>query len=155
MYFDEVIALRKAFETVKERQKKDIPPDLDEKKIRLKKIRESSVGNEDFLNQAIKRLETNGIKVFPAKSKEEALALIMKEIGSEKLVVKSKSNVTKEIDPHRWVGIKGHRGYRNRCWRQGSPGVTVQPFPSYGSCITPVSENDRRGSYEVLWNRYQ
>jgi len=107
MYFDEVIALRKAFETVKERQKKDIPPDLEEKKIRLKKTREFSVGNEELLNQAIKKLETNGIKVFPAKSKEEALALIMKEIGSEKLVVKSKSNVTKEIDLTNGLESKG------------------------------------------------
>jgi L-lactate dehydrogenase complex protein LldG len=107
MFFDEVIALRKAFETVKERQKKDIPPDLNEKKLRLKKIRESSVGNEDLLKRAIEKLEGNGIKVFPAKNKEEALALIMKEIGSEKLVVKSKSNVTKEIELTEGLESKG------------------------------------------------
>lgn len=107
MYFDEVRALRRAFETVKERQKQDIPPDLDEKKAGLKKTREFSVGNEELLNRAIKKLEGNGIKVFPAKSKEEALTLIMKEIGSEKLVVKSKSNVTKEIELTEGLESKG------------------------------------------------
>jgi L-lactate dehydrogenase complex protein LldG len=107
MYFDEVIALRKAFGTVKERQKKDIPPDFDEKKIGLKKTREFSVGNEELLIRTIKKLEGNGIKVFPAKSKEEALSFIIREIGSEKLVVKSKSNVTKEIELTEGLESKG------------------------------------------------
>ena len=49
MYFDEVRALRKAFETVKERQEKDIPLDLNEKRSRLKKTRAFSVGTEDLL----------------------------------------------------------------------------------------------------------
>jgi len=107
MYFDEVRALRKAFETIKERQEKDIPPDLDEKKIRLKKTREFSVGNEDLLNRTIEKLKANGIKVFPAKDKEEALTLILKELGNEKLVVKSKSNVTKEIELTEGLESKG------------------------------------------------
>jgi L-lactate utilization protein LutB len=98
MQYDEVRALRKAFGSVKERQKKNTPTDLDEKILRLRKSRELSVGNERLLKQAIKKLEENGIRVFPVKSKEEAIQAIMKELGSEKLVVKSKSNVTKEIE---------------------------------------------------------
>jgi L-lactate dehydrogenase complex protein LldG len=107
MYFEEVKALRKAFETVKERQKKDIPYDFDEKKARLKKTREFSVGNEDLLKRAIAKLEGNGIKVLTAKEEKEALALILKEIGSEKLVVKSKSNITKEIELTEGLESKG------------------------------------------------
>lgn len=98
MNFDEIIALRKAFASVKQRQNKNIPPDLEEKIKRLKAVRELSVGNEELLTRAIKKLEKNGIRVFTAKSKNDAIEIILKEVGDEKLVVKSKSNVTKEIE---------------------------------------------------------
>ena len=98
MNFDEIIALRKAFSSVKDRQKKNIPPDFDEKLKRLKAVRESSVGNEELLKQAIKKLEKNSIKVFKATDKNDALNMILQETGSAKLAVKSKSNVTKEIE---------------------------------------------------------
>jgi len=98
MNFDEIIALRKAFASVKDRQKKNIPPDFDEKIKRLKAVRELSVGNDDLLKQAIKKIEKNNIEVFTAKDKDEALKVILQKIGSEKLVIKSKSNVTKEIE---------------------------------------------------------
>lgn len=98
MNFDEIIALKKAFTSVKDRQKKNIPTDFNEKLKRLKAVRESSVGNEELLRQAIKKLEKNSIKVFKARDKNEALKIILQEIGSEKLAVKSKSNVTKEIE---------------------------------------------------------
>jgi L-lactate utilization protein LutB len=98
MNFDEVIALRKAFTSVKNRQKKNIPLDLDEKKKSLKAVRESSVGNEKLLSQAIKKIEENGIRVFRVEGKNDAIKIILQEIGNERIVVKSKSNVTKEID---------------------------------------------------------
>jgi L-lactate utilization protein LutB len=98
MQYDEIIALRKAFDSLKERQKKNIPSDLEEKAKSLKSVRESSVGNEDLLKRAIKRIEENGIRVFTVKSSEDAIKVILYEIGNEKLVVKSKSNVTKEIE---------------------------------------------------------
>jgi len=98
MYFDEIIALRKAFASVRNRQKNNIPPDLREKINRLKAIRESSVGNKELLKRAIKKIEENGIRVLTADRKEEALNIILREVGSERLVVKSKSNVTKEIE---------------------------------------------------------
>ncbi len=98
MNFDEIIALRKAFASVKQRQNKNIPPDLEEKIKRLKAVRELSVGNEELLTRAIKKLEKHGIRVFTAKSKNDAVEIILKEVGDEKLVVKSKSNVTKEIE---------------------------------------------------------
>jgi L-lactate utilization protein LutB len=98
MNFDEIIALRKAFASVKQRQNKNIPPDLEEKIKRLKAVRELSVGNEELLTRAIKKLEENGIRVFTAKSKNDAVGIILKAVGDERLVVKSKSNVTKEIE---------------------------------------------------------
>ena len=98
MNFDEIISLRKAFQSVRNRQEKNIPADFGEKIRRLKAVRELSVGNEDLLRKAIESVEENGIRVFLAKDKSDAVHVILKEIGSEKIVVKSKSNVTKEIN---------------------------------------------------------
>jgi L-lactate dehydrogenase complex protein LldG len=98
MNFDEITALRKAFVSVKDRQKKNIPSDFDKKLKRLKAVRESSVGNDDLLRQAVRKLEKNSIRVLKAADKNDALKIILQEIGSEQLAVKSKSNVTKEID---------------------------------------------------------
>lgn len=95
---DHVIALRKAFDSVKQRQKDNDFPNFEERKKRLKAAREACVGNEELLKKTVDVLTKNGIKVHHAKSKEEALDIVLKEIGSEKLVVKSKSNVTKEIE---------------------------------------------------------
>jgi L-lactate dehydrogenase complex protein LldG len=99
---EKLVALRKAFKTTRDRQKdnKILFPDLEERKERLKKAREFSIGNKELLSQAIKNFEKNGFKVFYAKTKDEAVDFILKEIGNEKLVVKSKSNVTKEICLH-------------------------------------------------------
>jgi len=105
--FDEVKALRKAFSIVKERQQKNIPDDLDEKIARLKIVRHASVGNEDLLKRAVTNLKKNGIRVFPVATKDDALEVIVREIGAETLVVKSKSNVTKEIGLAAGLGSKG------------------------------------------------
>jgi L-lactate dehydrogenase complex protein LldG len=98
MNIEEVLALRKAFNSVKEKQNEKKLPGLEEKKKKLKKARELCIGNNEILKRAIERLEDNGIKVFMAENKEEAVSIILKEISEERLVVKSKSNVTKEIE---------------------------------------------------------
>jgi len=92
--------MRKSFSTVRKRQKvnKDRLTDLTVRQARLKEVREYCIGNDDLLHEAIENLESNGIIVKLAQSKEDALALVLEEIGSEKLVVKAKSNITKELD---------------------------------------------------------
>lgn len=107
MDISEVLALRKAFGSVLERQKKNPPPDLEEKKKRLRAVREFSVGNDALLSSAIKKLSGNGIRVIMAKDADEAIEAVLKEIGDEKLIVKSKSNVTKEIELTRRLNDKG------------------------------------------------
>ena len=97
MNFDEIIAIRNAFKTVRKRQIENLPPDLNEKMKRLRDVRELSVGNEELLRKAVLKAEENGIRVFITKNSNDAIQLILKEIGSERLIVKSKSNVTKEI----------------------------------------------------------
>lgn len=107
MNYDEVIALRKAFNSVKEKQALNQPKDFTERKKRLKASRELCVGNEELLAETIANLKKNGIKVHLVKEKQEAIDIILAEIGEEKLVVKSKSNVTKEIELTKALEKKG------------------------------------------------
>ena len=95
---ENVIALREAFNTVKKRHKAKALPNFEERKRRLRAVRKSSVGNAELLEKTMESLKNNGITVHLARTTEEALGLILEEIGNEKFVVKSKSNVTREID---------------------------------------------------------
>jgi len=92
-------AMRKAFEVVRKRQQANVCriPDLEDRKERLRQARENSVGNEALLNRATENLSQNGIKVYRADSNAEVVALVIREVGDSKLVVKSKSNLTKEV----------------------------------------------------------
>jgi L-lactate dehydrogenase complex protein LldG len=104
---EEVIALQKAFNSVKEKQKQGQFKDFAERKKKLKESRELCVGNEELLKKAIDNLKKNGIKVHLIKEKQEAIDLILSEIGEEKPIVKSKSNVTKELELTKALEEKG------------------------------------------------
>ena len=90
---------RRAFKETRNRQKQNLPLMGDLEKIReqVKRIRSESVGNWGLLDKAIARLEKNQFRVIQARDGEEACAVIREEIGDERLVVKSKSNISKEI----------------------------------------------------------
>jgi len=107
MNVEEVKALRKAFHTVKEKQTLNLPPDFAERKQRLKSTRELCVGNIELMNKTVDNLRKNGIKVFLAKEKHEAIEIVLSQIGDEKLIVKSKSNVTKELELTKILMKKG------------------------------------------------
>ncbi|MFQ5827466.1 MAG: LUD domain-containing protein [Dehalococcoidia bacterium] len=94
-----VLAMRGAFKSVRKRQQDsgDRIRDLEGRKARLRETRERSVGNQALLDEAKERLRENGIKVHLARTRDEAISLVQREIEGEKLVVKSKSNATKEI----------------------------------------------------------
>jgi L-lactate dehydrogenase complex protein LldG len=90
---------KRAFRETRSRQKQNLPlmGDLDQMKEQVKQIRSRSVGNWDLLEKAISHLERNQFKVLQAKDSREACEILLREIGEERLVVKSKSNVSKEI----------------------------------------------------------
>jgi len=90
---------RRAFQETRNRQKENLASidDLEKIKEEVKRIRSESVGNWDLLQKAISRLERNQFKVIEAKDSKEACEILLKEIGKERLVVKSKSNISKEI----------------------------------------------------------
>ena len=101
--------MRKAFAVVKKRQRANIAriPDLEERRRRLRETRERSVGNVALLNQAVDNLKHNGITVYEADSKEDAVSAVIDEIANNRLVVKSKSNLTKEIGLTEALGQAG------------------------------------------------
>jgi L-lactate dehydrogenase complex protein LldG len=94
-----LVVMRRVFETVKKRQKVNISkiPDLQNRLKRLRATREKCVGNLDILGKAVENLEDNGFRVKFAEDGSECIKLVLREIGDEKNVVKSKSNVTKEV----------------------------------------------------------
>ncbi len=89
----------RAFKETRNRQRENLPLMDDFEKIeeQVKRIRSESLGNWDLLQEAISRLEKNQFKVVQAKDSKEACEILLREIGEERLVVKSKSNISKEI----------------------------------------------------------
>lgn len=102
-------ATRKAFKSVRKRQHANIRriPHLEDRKRKLRETRERSIGNETLLAQGIENLRRNGIRVCRVNSKEEAISVVIDEIADERLVVKSKSNLTKEIGLTEALGAVG------------------------------------------------
>jgi L-lactate utilization protein LutB len=91
--------LWRAFKETRNRQKQNLSSieDFEKVKEEVKRIRSESVGNWDLLQKAISSLEKNQFKVIQAKDSKEACELLLSEIGKERLVVKSKSNISREI----------------------------------------------------------
>jgi L-lactate dehydrogenase complex protein LldG len=107
MNYSEVKALRKAFKSVKERQAQNPPCNFEERKKRLASSRELCVGNDELIARAMTSLKKNGIGVHLAKDQNEAVDFILDELEGEKFLVKSKSNVTKEIELTKGLEKKG------------------------------------------------
>lgn len=101
--------MRKSFKTILDRQRENETriPDFEARKERLRKTKETSVGNEQLLTQAIAILRENGFRVIVAKTAEAAMRKLKDEVQGYKLVVKSKSNVTKEMHLAEVLGKEG------------------------------------------------
>jgi L-lactate utilization protein LutB len=89
----------RAFRETRNRQSQNLSAfgDLEKIKAEVKRIRSESVGNWELFEKALSRLEKNQFNVIQAKGAEEACEIVLKELGEERLVVKSKSNISKEI----------------------------------------------------------
>ncbi|MBL8097723.1 MAG: LUD domain-containing protein [Anaerolineales bacterium] len=78
-------------------------PDWRERRQRAHKIRADVIDNlDEYLNQFITKNEANGVIVHRAKDSKEAIQIVLQIVGashdSPKLVAKSKSMVTEEIE---------------------------------------------------------
>src|SRR4030042_1777248 len=95
----ELDGMRKSFRTIIDRQSENASrvPDLEARKERLRKTKERSVGNQELLAQALAVLKENGLRGVLLKTADAARRQGLRELEGQKLVVKSKSNVTKEL----------------------------------------------------------
>lgn len=91
--------MRSSFRTIRQRQAENAHrvPDLKERQERLRRVKESSVGDLELFGQAVAALRENGFRVVLAKTRDAALKAVREEVRGHDLVVKSKSNVTKEL----------------------------------------------------------
>jgi len=89
----------RAFRETRNRQRQNLASfdDLQKMQEEVKRVRSESVGNWDLLQEAISHLKKNQFKVIEAKDSKEVCEIMLQEIGQQRLVVKSKSNVSKEI----------------------------------------------------------
>ena len=89
----------RAFKETRNRQRQNLSGlgDFEKMKSEVKRIRSESVGNWDLFEKALSCLEKNQFRVLQAKDAEEACEMVLREMGEEQLVVKSKSNISKEI----------------------------------------------------------
>lgn len=91
--------MRRAFGLVVEKQAErlHLVPDLEARKSRLRATRLQSLQDGDLYETALDRLCENGFKVRFAADAEEAVSIVAEELGDTKLLVKSKTNISKEI----------------------------------------------------------
>jgi len=101
--------MRKAFKTNLHSQDtcKSGIEGFESRRERARASRIRVLGDRTFLSRTIDRLKANHIKVIGPCSREEALEAVYKELDGEKLVVKSKSNITKEIGLTGFLESKG------------------------------------------------
>ena len=91
--------MRTAFRAVIAKQEKNAGrmPDLEQRRERLKRVREAATGDSALLEAAVSNLEANGFRVRGAGDASAAIRIVLEEMGDEKLLVKSKTNLSKEI----------------------------------------------------------
>lgn len=101
----QILQLRKSFREVNRRKKKN--PLTPGSTANLRSIREQNVGNEELLRQAVSNLSANGIKVLLAGDGPEAREILRKEVAGSGVIVKSKSNVCRELKVTDFLGGLG------------------------------------------------
>ncbi len=92
-------ALRRAFATSRGKQAANEARmlGLEERKRRLQEVREKHLLDPTLIEEAVKNMEAAGFRVRRAEDADEAVRMVVEEMGDERLLVKSKTNVSKEI----------------------------------------------------------
>lgn len=80
MNYEEILTLRRSFDLVKQRQQMIMILRIEKKSL----DKQGSYGNEELLEEAVEKLRNNGIKVYLAKEKQDAIDAILAEV-EEKL----------------------------------------------------------------------
>lgn len=92
-------ALRRAFATTRTKQATNLDrmKGIEQRKERLRRVREETLLDPGMVREAIANMEASGFRVRLAADAEEAVRMVVEEMGDERLLVKSKTNVSKEI----------------------------------------------------------
>lgn len=106
---EKLIAMDRAFKTLREKQKVNLKlyPEVKELAKEVREKREQCVGNQELFEKVVENLRRRGFNVYVASNSGEAVSKVLEVVGDEKLVVKSKSNVTKEIGLREELEKKG------------------------------------------------
>ncbi len=101
--------MRKAFATsmAKQELNRSRMHGLEEREARLAEVRERWLLDPELIEEAVRNMEDAGFRVRHAKDADEAVALVAEEMGDERLLVKSKTNVSKEIHLAERLGEMG------------------------------------------------
>ena len=96
---DRLRHMREAFRSIiaKQAEKGDRIPDLDKRKERLRAARKRALEDPELHRLALDNLEGNGFRIRFAPDAGDAVGMIREEMGDERLLAKSKSNLAKEI----------------------------------------------------------
>lgn len=96
---EKLIAMNRAFKLLRERQKRNLKeyPEILEISKKVRAARERDAANPELLNQTVENLKKRGFDVHILSNPQEVVEKVLEVVGDEKIVVKSKSNVTKEI----------------------------------------------------------
>lgn len=107
--YEELEGMRDSFRTdiVHQDERGWMLEDLEGRRDRAREAREEAVNDPLYLKRAIARLEANGVRVRRVHSREEALQAVLDELEREEFVVKSKSNITKEIGLTEFLTTEG------------------------------------------------
>lgn len=108
---DRLAAMRAAFRSVIRKQEENAHrfPDLARRRERLRQVRERCVGDPGILDRAVANLQANRVRVEKAADAAEAVRLVAAEVAGEVLLVKSKTNLSKEIGLAKALGEAGVR----------------------------------------------
>ena len=104
-------AMRRAFATGREEQEANLErmKDIEGRKRRLQEVRERTLLDPDLIDEAVENMERAGFRVRMAADAGEALDMVVEEMGEERLLVKSKTNVSKEIHLTRRMTEMGYQ----------------------------------------------
>ena len=96
---EKLITMNRAFKILRERQKANLKlyPEIKKLAEEVREKREHCVGNQELFEKVAENLKRRGFDVYIASNSEEAIRKVLEVAGDERLIVKSKSNVTKEI----------------------------------------------------------
>ena len=92
-------AMRRAFETNEASKRRNAPRmrGLEGRRARLAEVRRTTLMDPALVDEAVRNMEAGGMRVRRARDADDAVAIVLEEMGAERLLVKSKSNVSKEV----------------------------------------------------------